>query len=166
MNENTIKEIDLRQSMTLSAPHPYALLVTKGGGRVNVMGVSWFSFASMKPGVMTFSISNRGYSHELLHMGAEAALCLPLEDIKEQAYACGTRSGRDTDKIATLGLDTAEVEGVPVIARSKVAWILKITGIVPAGDHLLHIGEIVKTVGTGAGKHLYAMNGYAGLDTL
>lgn len=54
-----LQSITLKESVLLSSPHPYGLLVTKLENSVNVMDISWFSFISMNPGMMAFSISNK-----------------------------------------------------------------------------------------------------------
>ncbi len=158
----SLKEIDLMTSVGLNAPHPYAVLVSKSDTTINVMGISWFTFVSLKPGKIAFSISNRGYTNELIRNGADVTLCLPSESIKSEAFACGTRTGRGIDKAKELGIELVQVDGfaAPVVAGSAVAWCLNGCQNVDAGDHTLFIADIDGIVGDAKKKHLYALGGY------
>lgn len=163
-----IKEIDLIASVGLSSPHPFALLVSKSDDIINVMGISWFTFVSLKPGMMAFAISNKGYTKELLNENPSVSLCLPVEKIKKEAFACGTQTGREINKAAELDIELTQVEGfpTPVIADAAVSWILEVSNTVAVGDHTLYIAAIKKIVGTSEENKLYAFDGYKRLDSI
>lgn len=162
------KKITIKESVELSSPHPYALLVTKAGDEVNIMGVSWFTFVSMNPGKIAFSISNKCYTKEMIDKGAKAVLCLPDESIAEQAFACGKQTGRGKNKAEELGIKLISIDGFacPAAADSAVAWMLEVSGSADAGDHTLYIAKITDAAGNPDNKHLYSFDGYNRLDTV
>ena len=162
MEKYNLKKISLSESMGISSPHPYALLVSKIEDTVNIMGVSWFSFVSLKPGMIAFSINNKSYTKELINKGASINLCLPTEKIKEKAYACGTITGRGIDKAQLLAIDYVDIEGfsAPVVTNAAVAWKLEICSSVAVSDHTLYIAEVKEIVGDSTQSHIYAFDGY------
>jgi flavin reductase (DIM6/NTAB) family NADH-FMN oxidoreductase RutF len=81
---------------------PGALLMT--GSRGNPMTIGWAQIGVIwgKP-VMTVLVRPSRFSHDLLEgLGEFAVNTLPLKEKKNLAI-CGSRSGRDTDKIALCG---------------------------------------------------------------
>lgn len=162
------EKIDLRKSVELGSPHPYALLVTKHDDIVNVMGISWYTFVSLKPGKIAFSISNKGYTNELIKQGASVSLCLPTQTINEKAFACGKKTGRNINKIEDIGIELLQYDGfeAPIIGGSLVAWSLKVYQNVEAGDHTLFIADIDSIVGAEVEAHLYAMGVYSRLEPI
>ena len=163
-----LKTITLGESVALSSPHPYGLLVSKLEDKVNIMGVSWFTFVSLKPGKMAFSINHKSYTKELIGRGAKLTLCLPTKNISDQAFACGTKTGRIINKSAELGIELVEMEGfsAPVVAESTVAWGLEVSGTVEASDHTLYIADIKCITASGKQSHVYAFDGYKRLETV
>lgn len=143
-----------------------AFLVCNTAGGVNVMTIGWGSTGIMwsRP-VFTAPVRLSRLTHDLMEEGSEFAVCFPKKGTlsKELAF-CGTKSGRDVDKIAETGmtLEKAKTISVPVIKGSAVVFecrtLAKTTlseesfidaGIVPwtysnNDFHTLYIGEIVE----------------------
>lgn len=164
-----MEKISIADTVSLSSPHLFALLVTQDiGKRLNVMGVSWFSFASLKPPQMVLSLSNRGYTGQLLRETGRFTISLPLTAAKGVALACCRCSGRETDKTEKFNIQTALPDNftVPVVADSKIAWELKLAAEMPAGDHTVFLADIIEAVKISDSRNLYAIGGYKDLDTL
>lgn len=157
-----IYEVDIKASVKLSSPHSFALLVSKKDDIVNVMAVSWFMFVSLNPGKMCFAVSNKSYTSELIEEGSSVSVCLPVEGIKKEAFACGTQTGRGIKKASKVGLDLSYVEdfSAPIVVDASVCWLLKVSRTVTAGDHMLYIADIEKVVKHIDKPHLYAFDGY------
>mgnify|MGYP000856952671 CR=1 FL=1 len=81
-----------------------ALLVT-GLDRPNAMTIGW-AMASVMWGKSVFvaPVRRSRYSHELLEAHGEFTVFVPSGDMKKTIAVCGSKSGRDTDKIAACGL--------------------------------------------------------------
>ena len=105
-----------------------ALLVTRGD---NVMTVGW-SLGGVMWGepVMAVPVRHSRYSHELLEKNSEFTVFVPTGEFSNEIKICGTKSGRDTDKIAELGLkiknsdhvDAPEVIGDGYTIHCKVIY--------------------------------------------
>lgn len=164
-----MKQLQIKDSVKLSSPHLFGLLVSKDReDKLNVMGVSWFCFASLKPPKMILCLSNKGYTGELLKQNGLATLCLPTERIKEKALSCCRCSGRDVDKMSEFGLTTLLPEGfdVPAVEGSKIAWALKLEKTMTAGDHTVYQADITAAAVLCDEQSLYAFDGYKDLKTI
>ena len=162
-------KVKIQNTIKMSSPHLFALLVTQdSGGNTNVMGVSWYCFASLRPPKMVVCLGNKGYSGQLIKETDRFALCLPTEAIKDKAMACCKCSGRDTDKIREFALDLIMPEGfkVPAVKGSKLVWELSLTDTMPAGDHTVYLADIMRAAKLSDDKNLYAFDGYKELKTI
>ena len=163
-----MKSMDIPRSLQYSQPHLFGLLVTEDAGKCNVMAVSWFCFASMKPPKMLVCLSNKGYSGELIHKSGRFTLCVPTESIKDKAMEAGRCSGRTVDKAVQLGFEWVLPEGfdVPATAGCRLAWSLTLCDTMPAGDHTVYLADINAAALGSELDGLYAFNGYRKLCAL
>ena len=92
------------------------LLTTKAGETVNTMTIGWgkIGIEWNKPVFIAYVRETR-YTKQLLEGGGEFTVNIPYGafDNKILGY-CGTKSGRDTDKIRDLGLTLVESDVVSV----------------------------------------------------
>lgn len=163
-----INEVDIKASVGLSAPHSFALLVSKSNNIVNVMAISWFMFVSLNPGKMCFAVSNKSYTKELNKEDSSVSICLPVENMKKEAFACGTQTGRGIDKASKVGLDLLYIDGfpTPIVVNASICWMLKVSSTVAVGDHTLYIADIKKVIKNSDKPHLYAFDGYKRLASI
>lgn len=103
----------------LKAVQNGVLITTKKGDAVNSMTISWgaLSIEWGKPLFVTYVRDSR-YTKEFIDATGEFTVNLPQGAFdKEITAVCGSKSGRDTDKIAELGLtlEAPEVVGAPGI---------------------------------------------------
>ncbi len=162
-------KIDIMNTVKLSSPHLFGLLVTQDDDSgLNVMGVSWFCFASLKPPMMLLCLSKKGYSGSVLEKTKKATLCLITEDIKQEALQCCRCSGRDTDKFEEFGINTVSIDGfsVPAVEESRIAWALELSDTMDAGDHIVYLTEIKDAAQLSEKDALYAFEGYRELRTI
>ena len=92
------------------------LMTTAAEGKVNTMTIGWGTIGIEwgKPIFIAFVRDSR-YTRELLDKNGEFTINVPLGDIDKKILGyCGTKSGRDTDKIADLGLTLENGEKVSV----------------------------------------------------
>ena len=147
------------EALALSGPFPYTLVTSLDrNGRPNAMGVAWATRTSIEPFLMMISIDHRRYSHEGIQMHKEFVLNYPNEEQANAAWICGTKSGRDGDKIKIAGLKLVESTAVkvPTIEGSTVAFECKVLDQFETGDHTVFVGEVVGTSGNpDKPKHLY-----------
>jgi flavin reductase (DIM6/NTAB) family NADH-FMN oxidoreductase RutF len=84
-----------------------AFLTTKAGDRINVMTIGWGSigFSWGKPIFMAMVRKSR-FSYEQIEQSKEFTLSFPTADAKTALGICGSKSGRDIDKLKECGLKT------------------------------------------------------------
>ena len=92
------------------------LLTTKVGDRVNTMTIGWGTLGiEWKTPIFTAFVRESRLTREFLDKNPEFTVNIPVVgDVKEILGVCGTRSGRDMDKIAQLGLHLEEPEHISV----------------------------------------------------
>ena len=98
---------------------------TKESG-ANAMTASWGGLGILwnKP-TATVYVRPQRYSHALCEAADRIALCVLPEEYRDALRYCGTRSGKDTDKLLDCSLDCTDINGVPVIKQSRIALICK-----------------------------------------
>jgi len=151
-----LKESD---AISLSAPFPYVLVTSLDEKeRPNAMGVAWVTRTSVEPFLIMISIDRRRYSHQGIQMHKEFVINYPNTDQADAALICGTKSGRDGDKIKLAGLNLADSVAVkvPTIEGVTVAFECKVVDQFETGDHTVFVGKVVGTSGNPEkSKHLF-----------
>lgn len=92
------------------------LLTTKSGGKVNTMTIGWghLGIEWGKPIFVAYVRVNR-HTRQMLDESGEFTVNIPREgECREILGYCGTKSGRDTDKIRDLDLHLEEPLAVSV----------------------------------------------------
>ena len=92
------------------------LLTAKADGQVNTMTIGWGTLG-IQWGKPIFIAFVRGCRHTkgMLDKNPEFTVNIPLGEIDPKILTfCGTKSGRDTDKFAALGLHTEDPEVISV----------------------------------------------------
>lgn len=147
------------QARSLSAPSPYTLVTSLDkNGRPNALGVAWVTRTSFEPFLILISIDPGRYSYEGIQIHKEFVLNYPSQDQADAAWICGTKSGREGDKIKLSGMkliDSAAVKA-PTIEGVTVAFECKVVNQFKTGDHTVFVGEVVHMSGNpDKPKHLY-----------
>ncbi|MBQ7341254.1 MAG: flavin reductase family protein [Oscillospiraceae bacterium] len=104
-----------------------ALVTTKADGKVNAMTIGWGTLGIewSKPVFILFVRESR-YTMEMLQKNPEFTINVPLGDVdKNILKVCGTRSGRDMDKIKELNLTLEEGKTVSVPAIKELPLTLE-----------------------------------------
>lgn len=154
-----MKILNESEAVALSAPFVYTLISSLDReGRPNVMGASWATRTSFQPFLWLISIDRRRYSHAGIDMHKEFVLHFPSEEQAEAAWVCGTRSGRDEDKIKSSGfrlLPSRSVK-VPTIDGVTAAFECRVVNQIETGDHTVFVGEVVGISGSPEkARHLF-----------
>ncbi|MBQ8409984.1 MAG: flavin reductase family protein [Clostridia bacterium] len=98
---------------------------TKESG-ANAMTASWGGLGVLwnRP-VATVYIRPQRYTYKLTEDADRLSLCFLSEKYKKALSFCGTKSGRDRDKLRECGLTVTDAEGVPAIAEADVIMVCK-----------------------------------------
>ena len=110
-----------------------ALVTTKADGEVNTMTIGWGTLGVewSKP-IFTVFVRQSRHTKKLLDKNGEFTINVPLKgaDLKQVFSTCGSKSGRDMDKIKELGLsledpDVISVPGIqelPITLECRVVY--------------------------------------------
>ncbi len=92
----------------------------------NAMTASWGGFGILwnKP-VATIYIRPQRYTYALTEKHDRVSLCLFDEDLRDALKVCGTKSGRDMDKLGQCGLTVSSELDTPVINEARLVLVCK-----------------------------------------
>ncbi|HAS72555.1 MAG TPA: flavin reductase [Clostridiales bacterium UBA8960] len=149
-----------------------AFLTVKHEGKVNAMTIGWGTLGYMwnRP-IMMVPVRFSRYTHTLIHEAQSFTVSVPIaKDLKKALTLCGTKSGRELDKIDASGLTLAapqsEAIETPVIAECELHIECKIvfkqamdlsllsdqiasSHYGDGDEHVLYYGEILAAYYTG-----------------
>ena len=106
------------------------LLITVPDGEkesgANAMTASWGGLGVLwnKP-VATIYVRPQRHTYSLCENTDRFSLCVLPNAMRDSLKLCGTRSGKDTDKLKECSLTTLDVDGVKVIEQSRLVFICK-----------------------------------------
>ena len=124
-------------------PSIVGLVVVKGTNRSNAMTVSFFSEVAHHPTSLWVSIAKSTYTHKLLEEFAQFSLIVLNQAQRQIALRCGSISGRDHDKCATMDLYPGP-EGYLFLNGALASTACSVRQSVPIGDHTLFIADILQ----------------------
>jgi flavin reductase (DIM6/NTAB) family NADH-FMN oxidoreductase RutF len=118
------------------------------GGRRNAFTAAWLTQVSFDPLLLALSVNPGHASFPLLVGGGGFAVSVLSRDQLDLARHFGTRSGRETDKLAGISWRAGRT-GAPILAEALAYLECRLTGRIPAGDHEIVIarpvaGEILR----------------------
>lgn len=120
------------------------LLTTRSGDAVNTMTIGWGTIGIEwnKPIFIAYVRESR-YTRQLLEESGEFTVNIPWGELSGNILGyCGTKSGRDTDKLADLGLTpvNSELVGAPGIRELPLTLECKVICQQKQEPHLLPEG--------------------------
>jgi flavin reductase (DIM6/NTAB) family NADH-FMN oxidoreductase RutF len=115
-------------------------------GRPNVAPFSFMMPVSFNPKYLALSIAPERHTYKNLEETGEFVVNLPTEEMVNDIWICGTKSGKDVDKFSLTKLKTVgsvkvkppRIEGCPVQLECKVEFVEKF------GDHYLVVGRVLE----------------------
>lgn len=104
----------------------WMLISAKKGEQVNTMTASWGTMGVFwGKDVVQVGIRPQRYTKEFVDAGDIFTLTFFDGERKEEMGYLGKVSGRDEDKIATVGFHTMEVEGAPTFKEGKLVLVCR-----------------------------------------
>ncbi len=128
--------------------HPkvaFLLLTQDSSGKVNVMTLAWAMPIDDEEKLLAISVWKGNYSFEILKETKEFVLCVPTKEMLHEVWFCGTKSGKEVDKVAELGLELEEGVKISVSHLKSCAGFLecKVEREIECGEHVLFISRVV-----------------------
>lgn len=121
---------------------PVGLLIARDGTGFNPMTVSCFSEAAHHPASIWVSISKGAYTHSLLERAPEFSFIALESHQGHIAVACGTASGRSTDKRDLLDVYEND-RGFVFVKGALASTACRIHRSIPRGDHTLVLADML-----------------------
>jgi flavin reductase (DIM6/NTAB) family NADH-FMN oxidoreductase RutF len=106
------------------------------------MTVSFFSEVAHHPTSLWVSVAPSCYTHELLEAARRFTFVTLHRGQARLAAECGTISGRELDKCASLDLYEGG-DGYLYLRGALASTACRVTRSVPLGDHTLFIAEML-----------------------
>lgn len=96
------------------------------GGRANAMTASWGALGVLwHKDVCICYVRPQRHTHKLLREQQRFSVAFMPEEHRDALKICGTKSGRDTDKLSESGLHTVELDGVPMVKEASILLVCK-----------------------------------------
>jgi flavin reductase (DIM6/NTAB) family NADH-FMN oxidoreductase RutF len=94
--------------------------------RVNAMTASWGALGVLwNKDVCVCFVRPQRHTHKLLSEQNRFSVAFLSDEYRDALKLCGTKSGKDVDKLEGSGLNSVECDGVPVIAEADTLLICK-----------------------------------------
>ena len=161
-----MKEIKIAQAPVFTSPNPMTFICSKkADGKTNMATIAFWTYASTNPGKVVFSLNKGAYTLELLAKNKEVVITIPGISLAGTLIACGTSSGRDTDKVEKFGIEMQKLDGtdIEVPKDTRLAIVAEVCGTVDADDHVLHICNVKNVYADESIEAVFGWNGYAEL---
>ncbi len=113
--------------------------------------------------MIAYAMAKTSYSGEMVRNNKKVILTIPGIAIADEVMGCGMSTGRDTDKIAKLGIEMQEVPNseIKIPLHSRVAIKCSLKEFIETGDHYLYICNVEDVYGNEQEEAVYAWNGYS-----
>ena len=110
-----MKEIKIAQAPVFTSPNPMTFICSKkADGKTNMATLAFWTYASTNPGKVVFSLNKGAYTLELLAKNKEVVIAIPGVSLTGALIACGTSSGRATDKVEKFGIAMQKLAGTEI----------------------------------------------------
>ena len=161
--------VNIKEVQKNSSPHPFALVsAKKPDGRTNLMAISWWTYVSNNPPTIVICVSKKGLTGSLIAENKAFGLSIVSEALKDSAFRCGTCSGREADKAEAFGIAMTPADEIDaaLVEAHKAALECRVVQTVDGYDHDMFIAEVVAAHIKPEASQLFAVKGYAALDTV
>lgn len=115
--------VDLAQAYRLLNHGPVTLVTSAHQGERNIMAAAWTMPLDFDPPKVAAVIDRQTRTRELIEASGRFALNIPTRALAAQVVEVGSRSGRDGDKFAELGIETFLGQSDLPLVQGCAAWL-------------------------------------------
>lgn len=119
------------------------LVIVEAGERRNAMTVSFFSEVAHHPTALWVGISPATFTHTLIQESGRFSLAVLTQKQAKIAMSCGTITGRDADKCASLDLHYSP-SGFLFLAGALASTGCVVRHSERTGDHTIFVADIIE----------------------
>jgi len=127
-------------------PAPAVLIGCGTVEKPNLITCAWFGTVCSEPPQVSVAIRPSRFSHDLIGDSGEFTVNIPRKSQLDLVKHCGSRSGRDENKIETLGLTAKPcppLSSAPMVVEFPIVLACGVREILELGTHTLFIGEVL-----------------------
>ena len=104
----------------------WMLITAEKEGKVNMMTASWGGVGVIwGKNAATVYIRQSRYTKPFIDEGETFSLCVLPSEMREVLNFCGSKSGRDFDKVKETGLTVEHADSVPYFKESRLVLVCK-----------------------------------------
>jgi flavin reductase (DIM6/NTAB) family NADH-FMN oxidoreductase RutF len=113
-------------------------------GKNNALAVGFAANASIDPPMVMVGIVPDHFSRHIIKESGEFVINVPAKGFESEYYYLGTKSGRDEDKFAALGLkwESGSKVKAPLLSDCPVNIECKVVASIKPGTHELFVGRV------------------------
>jgi len=155
------KQVEFAEAVKAKYPEQTVIAVARDSeGKANPITLGWTMFASGSPPMMAIAVAKGHYSVKAIEHSKCFTIAYPSAEMAKDALFFGSRSGRDTDKLAQSDCRTAPAKQIDsvLLADAVANFECVLESQMPAGDHVIYVGRVVAAhVNTEPKKRLYTI---------
>jgi flavin reductase (DIM6/NTAB) family NADH-FMN oxidoreductase RutF len=155
------KQVEYSEAVRTKYPEQVVIAIARDkNGKANPITLGWTMFASGNPLMMAIAVAAGHYTVKAIEHSKCFTLVYPSAEMADDALFFGSRSGRDTDKLAESRCPTEPARQIDSLLLSDAVANFECVeeSRVQAGDHIIYIGRVVAAhVNTEPKKRLYTV---------
>ena len=140
------KRVEYSDAVKTKYPEQVVIAIAKDRqGRANPVTLGWTMIVSGNPPMMAIAVAKKHYSIEAITHSECFTIAFPSSDMTDAALFFGSKSGREIDKFAEFECETEpakEIDSV-LLVGAVANFECMLESQVPAGDHIVFIGQVV-----------------------
>ena len=130
MQEKAFREISplMLENAMQKIGKEWMLITTRdeAQGRVNAMTASWGALGVLwGKDVCICFVRPQRHTYVLMEANERCSIAFLTEEYRSALRLCGSKSGRDTDKLSEAGLSSTELDGLPVVAEAQTVLLCR-----------------------------------------
>ena len=108
------------------------------------MTANWLVQASFEPPMLALAVEADSHTCQVIRASGAFAVSVYESGQRELAGGLGRTFARHPEKLGTLNWNPGPATGSPVL-EAALGWVeCRVTSSLPAGDHILFVGEVVE----------------------
>lgn len=127
----------------------------------NLVTLSWHMPVSHDPELYAIALAKKRHSLKLILESKVFVVNFMPFSLKEDVLFVGRHSGENIDKFEETSLTKEEAESIDCCRIKQATGCLEceVVNNVDAGDHLIVIGKVIKTITKKGGKKIFQVKG-------
>jgi flavin reductase (DIM6/NTAB) family NADH-FMN oxidoreductase RutF len=156
-----VDPVEFRRTLGQFASGVTVVTTRDAEGRPLGLTVSSFCSVSLEPPLVLVCIDNRSESHDGFEASGVFGVSVLAEGQEEwsRRFAVG-----GAEKFEALSLDVGD-HGVPLVPGALAHIECRVTATLPAGDHAIYVGEVLRLRAFPGRPLLYHASGYHCLES-